>query len=57
MLELRKTLELAYLEWTNDFLTMEKFAEYHGISKEHAMTLIKIGKEIHEERVELLNGK
>jgi len=33
-----------YLEWRNDFLTIEAFADYHHISDEDATALIKAGR-------------
>lgn len=44
--------EQFYLEWYNDFLTVERFAEYHGISSETAMALIEQGKNDHKYRRE-----
>jgi len=42
-----------YRIWVNDFLTIERFAEYHDISEEYAREVIKEGKRIHEEDAEL----
>lgn len=41
-----------YLEWWNDWLTVERFAEYHGVSVADATTLINMGREYHNQRAE-----
>lgn len=38
--------EKTYLEYVNDFLTVERFAEYHGITEKHAILLIDLGREV-----------
>ena len=45
-------IELAnlYLDYLNDFLTIERFAEYYDLSVTQATTLINLGREYHEER-------
>ena len=43
-----------YLDFVNDFLTVEKFAAHHGMSTSHAAALINIGRELQEERREAL---
>ncbi len=30
----RELLKNIYLEWRNDFLTVERFSEYHGLTTE-----------------------
>lgn len=37
-----------YLDWVNNFVSISGFAEHHNISHEDAVTLINIGKELHE---------
>jgi hypothetical protein len=39
-----------YLEFVNDYLTYEKFAEHKGISVKAAKVVIEDGKKINEER-------
>lgn len=34
-----------YLDYFNDFLTVERFAAYYGISEEFAREVIEIGRE------------
>jgi hypothetical protein len=36
-----------YLDWINNYLTVEKIAEHHGISVVFAQILINHGKAIH----------
>lgn len=33
-----------YLDWVNNFLTVEKFAEHYNMTVEHASDIIRIGK-------------
>jgi hypothetical protein len=35
-----------YLEWVNNYLTVEKIAEHHGISVEFANALINEGRDV-----------
>ena len=39
-----KELELFYLDWFNNYLSVEKFAEFYGISENKAVTLIDMGR-------------
>jgi hypothetical protein len=32
-----------YLDWFNNFLTVERFAEYYGMTEEHAKEIIFTG--------------
>jgi hypothetical protein len=43
-----KTIQLEYLEFFNNYLTIEKFAEHRGLNIEIAKTIIENGKFIHE---------
>ena len=38
-----------YLDYVNNFLTVEKFAEYYRITNKQALYVITEGKKIHEE--------
>lgn len=49
-----ETIQKIYLSFVNDFLTIERFAEVHGLDVEDAETLIKMGKKYHERNVELI---
>ena len=39
-------LELFYLDFFNNYLSVKKFSEFYGISEDKAITLIDIGNEI-----------
>lgn len=39
-------IQLLYLEYVNDFLTVERFAEFHGFSVEFATALIEEGRRL-----------
>lgn len=41
-----------YLEWLNDYLTVEGIASDYGISKEYALFLIETGKNAHNKLTE-----
>ena len=45
---LSKVFEDMYLDYVNNFLTLEAFAEYYGINKTSARRIIKRGREINE---------
>lgn len=51
---LRDTLADLYLDWVNNFLTLEKFSEYYGLDEEDARDLLKLAKKCHEQRVDFL---
>ena len=44
-----------YLEFFNDWLTIEKFAEHYNYTIPQAEILLKIGQELHEARVLQIN--
>lgn len=52
-LSLRQMLIEAHLDYTNDYLTVEKFAEHNLMTKEQALQVISIGRELHEINVEV----
>ena len=49
---LRDYLADVYLDWVNNFLTLERFAEYYGLDEDDAKQLLAIAKKSHEQRVE-----
>lgn len=49
--ELKIQLADLYLDYVNNFLTMERFAEYLDVSVTQSLTLINLGRDYHEERV------
>jgi hypothetical protein len=42
----REFLTAFYLDYVNDFLTIERFAEYHGLQVEHARKLVMLADDI-----------
>jgi len=42
--------EKLYLEYVNDFFTVGRFAEYHGISEKLALLIIEEGRAINDRR-------
>lgn len=40
-----------FLDWFNNFLTIERFASYYEVDEEKARRIIEIGRRIHEKRV------
>lgn len=46
MLIAKMTLEEIYLDWINNFQSIQCFADYHGISEKDAIQLINICRNI-----------
>ena len=44
-------LEVLYLDYFNNFLTVEKFAEFYGMTTNKALKLIELGRKINNERI------
>ena len=42
--------EKEYIEWFNDYLTVEKFAEHKGLTVDQAQIIIDLGRKINRER-------
>lgn len=40
----RESLSRLYLLWVNDYLTIEKFAEHHGLTPNEAALLISVAQ-------------
>jgi hypothetical protein len=51
---LRDYLADLYLDWVNNFLTIEVFSEYYGLEEDDARKLLEVAKKSHEQRVEYL---
>lgn len=45
---MRTKIEAMYLDWLNNFLTIDAFADYYEISKFKALRVIKIGRHLNE---------
>jgi hypothetical protein len=52
IIHLRDYLADLYLDWVNNFLTIERFSEYYGLDEDDAKILLEIAKKSHEQRVE-----
>ena len=48
--DMGEELEQLYLEWFNNYLTIEKFAEHYCLSDKDALNLVTMGKRIHLKR-------
>ena len=44
-----------YLDWVNNYLTVETMAEHHGLDVDDAKTLISMGRYMHHRHVETMN--
>lgn len=44
--------EQLYLDWTNNYLTLEKFANDYKMTLEEAGKKINIGRKIHNQNIE-----
>lgn len=53
---LNYALRAAFLDRFNNYLTDEKYAEHNEIDVETARAIIAIGRKLHEEYCELVNG-
>lgn len=40
-----------YLDWFNNWLTIDAFCDHHGIHRADAITLIELGRKYHEQFV------
>ena len=45
-----KKVESLYLQYVNEFLTVERFAEYHGLGLEKAHRLLQIGRKLNDRK-------
>lgn len=41
-----------YLEWVNNYLTVEKFAEHYQLAEKDAVNILSVGKLYHQKRTE-----
>lgn len=44
--QMRIKIEAMYLDWLNNFITLDAFADYYEISKFKALRVIKIGRQL-----------
>ena len=43
---MRNQLIETYLDWVNNYLTIELYAEHHGLTDKQAAALIELGREV-----------
>jgi len=48
---MREHLIELYLDWVNNWISADAFAEHHELTREEALGLVDIGKRYHEESV------
>lgn len=53
---MNKQLREFYLDWLNNYLTVEKIAEHHGLDVDDAKALISMGRYMHHNHVERIKG-
>ena len=46
-----KQLQEFYLDWINNYITLEKIAEHNELTAEDTATLINLGRSYHEKGV------
>jgi len=46
-----EALQVIYLDWLNNFLTVDRFAEHYGMTPDAALELIDSGRRAHESLV------
>tara|TARA_R110000764_G_scaffold233143_1_gene325869 strand:- start:499 stop:690 length:192 start_codon:yes stop_codon:yes gene_type:complete len=46
-----------YLDWFNNYLTVDKIAEHHGLDVDDAKALISMGRYMHHRHVEMMNSE
>ena len=47
-----KQLQEFYLDWINNYLTVDKIAEHNDLTAADARILIELGRAYHQERIE-----
>ena len=47
---MKNKIETLYLDWFNNFLTVERFAEYYGMPVDKAHKVIRIGRYLNHRR-------
>jgi hypothetical protein len=53
---MEETLRKLYLDWVNNWLSIDAFAEHHGIRPGDAIDLLLVCKSIHENYVKEVNN-
>lgn len=47
---MKNKLEACWLEWMNDFFTIQGYADSYGIELERAKRILSLGRKIHDRR-------
>lgn len=45
---MKKQLQAAYLDWVNHYLSIDRYAEAYGLTRNQARDLIDLGRSVHE---------
>lgn len=45
-----------YLDYVNNYLTLEIFAEHHELSDDQALDMLRLGSIIHEDHIKMLKN-
>ena len=53
MITFQEHLRTSFLDYFNNYLTVEKFAEHNNITETDANTIIEMGRKYHEEYAKL----
>lgn len=48
MRTMRGTLEYVHVDYTNNYLTVEKYAEHHGLTTWQAIVLLDLARSVNE---------
>ncbi len=43
-------LDFLFMDWFNNFLTLDRYADYYGLEKDQAHKVIETGRKIHDDR-------
>tara|TARA_R110000772_G_scaffold160001_1_gene271220 strand:+ start:208 stop:369 length:162 start_codon:yes stop_codon:yes gene_type:complete len=53
---MNRQLREFYLDWVNNYQTIEKIAEHHDLDVDDAKALISMGRYMHHRHVEMMNS-
>lgn len=49
-------LDFLFMDWFNNFLTLDRYADYYGLEKDQAHKVINAGRKIHDDRAVALKN-
>jgi len=52
---MKNELEIMFLDYANNYLTVWKFAEAYGITAKRANRILDIGRKLHYRKIESVN--